>query len=139
MIHNVVWHESDQEHYEAIREWFSKPGAVLGWDQAASECVYSGSRGQRCAVGCLFNDVETEQYGNFKGSLKKLLYYANQDRYNNPAASSLSRFAPGVAFLIECQYIHDDLASMSGKAEDFVGDLDVLAAEWGLKVREEES
>lgn len=118
-----------QEAYEAIRDYFSRPHAVLAKgvdDFGGDECKYRNESGDKCAVGCLIPDgiytpafEGTALYGLLKKSplLKGYLWDVEPE------------------FLANAQYAHDKLAR---DARAFVTTLDLLARAHGLQVSAEE-
>lgn len=56
-----------EEAYRTIREYFTRPGAVLGYDEEYDCCCYRTSNGHKCAVGCLIPDEKYSQ--SFEGKL----------------------------------------------------------------------
>lgn len=117
---------TDQQAYEKIRAWFTRPNAVFGWDKETESCVYRGgykalSRA-RCAVGCLIpsrryhSDLEDCDPGIVAREIPEL-------------------HGVNVSFLEQAQSVHDSLAFKGNEyLSDFIERLDRLAKNYKLEV-----
>lgn len=113
-----------QEAYEAIREYFSRPDAVLARDEYG-DCLYRTPEGNKCAVGCLIPDeVYTPDMEGV--GIDSLLDCG--ERPVRPLCQTLA----GVDrhFLSAAQESHDGAEDV----ESFLADLDWLAQRYGLDV-----
>ena len=125
-----------QDTYEAIREYFSRPDAVLAttYEEETGEtlCCYRTEEGNKCAVGCLFTDEEYFAYvKNLEG--RSVGYLIGEFVPGGPPSivAKLNHDKRKTAFLNEAQNLHDFHAA---NAAYFVMQLDHLAEKHGLKV-----
>jgi hypothetical protein len=141
-----------QQAYEQIREFFSRPGAVLAWSESAEQCVYRepdaydnpdydpdddqnyewpvtfvyrANSPVRCALGCLIPDELYDPVLEGRG-------VANILADNKPLTDYFAGVDQG--FLVEAQAEHDAIASSSGLIADFLEALDQIAHDYGLQV-----
>jgi hypothetical protein len=110
-----------QEAYDAIREYFSKPDAILAKSQGG-RCEYRTAEGRGCAVGCLIPD------GLYDPKMEN--HVVDTVFMDFPA---VGKYFEGVDmnFLLRAQSLHDD---QSDTAFDFVLQLDELAQEYDLEL-----
>lgn len=123
---------TNQECYEKIRAHFSAKGAEYGYDEYECNCVYRGSDGQKCAVGCLITDeLYDRSFENF--NLKGLS--EPDTKVDELKREDLFEYLPlDISFLNVVQQTHDDCA-LSGKTiHTFIKRLDNLARANHLKV-----
>lgn len=95
-----------QEAYEGIVAWFSRPDAVLGWDDVAQSCVYRGNGEAnspvRCAAGCLISDEKYDPE----------IEYMTVLRLPVQRALGIENDSSGlVYFLKRVQQLHDQIAN----------------------------
>jgi len=131
-----------QEAYERMREYFSRPDAVLAkivWNDAGATCSYRDENGNKCAVGCLISD---ELYDSYLEEKQQTLGEAIEGAFvgliinESPILKELlngedSEGARKLAFLSKSQYLHDNQANTP---EHFIDLLDDLASSFDLKV-----
>jgi hypothetical protein len=137
---------NEQETYEAIREFFSRPGAVLararGYfnddavfqpDENASDiaCFYRhpDDPAIRCSVGCVIPDELYEPAMETKSAFALIAKYPALQELFPWASGTMAKGRP--AMLDSIQVIHDENAE---DAADFVQRLDRLAHSLGLTV-----
>lgn len=111
-----------QEAYEAIREYFSRPGAVLAKSKYGA-CHYLSDEGNKCAVGCLIPKKYYDE--GFEGEALSGIWEFIERLF--PEDSTFT-------FLDGAQAIHDN---NSENAFDFVQRLDAFAQQTGLEVKGE--
>lgn len=136
-----------QEAYEKMREFFSRPGAVLAVERMTHnpdkfKCVYRGGAEAtspvRCAIGCLIPDEQYDPWFDEHGDItgKGILDLDEAGRL--PAVIEDSIQACGyddfLDFLETCQSAHDRIGINQGTTGAFVRDLDAIAERYGLKV-----
>ena len=115
-----------QEAYQRMVDYFSRPGATLGWDDEQSLCTYrSGSR--VCAVGALLPKklYDEAMEGKTVDSLVRQFEAVNE------LFSGVD-----VNFLVSAQIAHDDVAAVDGpdQVEKFLTNLHYIATvQYGLK------
>lgn len=130
--------EGTQEEYEAIREFFSRPNAVLSRERLPStgpepqyRCYYRHPKDPtvRCAIGCRIPDEAYDPHMD-EGSGGQGLSFDTLTR-NYIAISRL--FADcNLNFLDEVQMLHD--RESTEDATHFVTLLDELARKSGLEI-----
>lgn len=116
---------STQEAYESIRNYFSRPGAVLAKDGTStySTCKYRTRQGQACAVGCLIpDDLYRDVLEGYPLDRDWLDRFPSIDEYLRDVDKK---------FLRSAQLLHDSVAR---DAESFLIGLDVVALLFGLEV-----
>lgn len=119
-----------QEAYEGIREFFTRPGAVLAQSEGPVSCFYRGdsnpSSPVRCAVGCLIPD---ELYDpSFENTTASALLGVGWERGVRPLIEYFEDVDKH--FLDEAQSAHD----VAGTVEGFLLELDRVALSHGLTV-----
>lgn len=126
-----------QRAYQEIRAYFSQPDAVLGktdpeLDEDGPSCVYLGTNGQRCAVGCRLSDAWIASHGgadtvNSCGSIEGLHQtFSDVAEIIGEPESRLWEFHK------KAQFLHDSRAQ---NAKNFVKLLDEMAVNnFGLTV-----
>jgi hypothetical protein len=123
-----------QEAYEAQKAWFSREGAVYGYEFYGGRCVYRGNNDPnsdcRCAVGCLMpNEAYDPKFDKSGGVvIESVLEYHNHE---NPA---LKKWAEGInaellGYLRGAQAIHDSCAENDEPISDFLDKLDRFYAD----------
>jgi len=137
-----------QEAYEAVRAYFSRPGAELarsGERGPDSECKYRDEEGRKCAVGCLISDelydklndesgLFLDDFGRVEGVQHEL-----EKRFEKGENGNLKELAgiigyddrPRFLFLASAQSAHDMEAD---DASHLVVLLDRIAKNQGLRV-----
>ena len=112
----------NQEAYDRIVEYFTRPDAKLGLSDAG-KCVYRGQDGQRCAAGCLIPDEAYDPSFEYKTffsiSCSPGLLDAMGINYDT------------ATFIDQCQSAHDAADDLDA----FLSDLDRVAKEFELQVR----
>ena len=101
-----------QEAYEKIREYFNRPGAVLGKDINTGDCYYS-ENDRKCAVGCLIPDYLYRRSYEVAGSIEHLRVFLEEegnararkvlDIIDGPGKENEKKFG----FLVCAQNLHD--------------------------------
>lgn len=111
-----------QKAYEQIREYFTRPDAIICYDGDSGACVYrlEGWNGQihACAVGCLIPD-------NLINSRWDVL-----SETADTVAKDLGWSVPFGEWLKKIQRLHDN----SESTEYFIERLDSFAREYKLKI-----
>lgn len=122
-----------QTAYEAIRAYFTKPGAVFSYvprvdpndHSTRGRCVYYGEidgKPCHCAFGCLIPPALYDT--SFEGTTVDGLF----NRTNKSARLLAEAFAGvDVNFLVDAQNIHDTRALQGGSIEEFIVELDATA------------
>lgn len=112
-----------QEMYWNIREYFSRPGAVLSknTNSAGTRCYYRGPDGSKCAVGCLIPD--NLYHSDFEDKTLDRLYvdYPSVARYLGADSKQFLRLA---------QEMHD--YGETKTVQQFLDKLDALALQFNL-------
>lgn len=136
---------TEQEAYNKIRAWFTRPTAKFGYNQNEGDeregmCVYrgngkAGSR-TRCAVGCVLPnelyspDMEGMAFGLEPRSPALRRGVSFEAKF--PEAASY--IGEAGLFLSMAQEIHDDAANSERSLESFIASFDEFAVERGLEV-----
>lgn len=116
---------TNQEAYEQIRSFFSKPDAKYG-HAGIDGCVYRGPNNVRCAVGCIIPDELYDESFEILGGVLHL---------SGEKAEALLAYLPeDLGFLVEVQSLHDNLAWDKAPMDIFIEKLDKLAAKYGLAI-----
>lgn len=107
---------TNKEAYEGIKEYFSRPGAVLARHGKGGQCSYLTGEGNKCAVGCL---IPSDEY---------------TDRFEGKPVDGICTYIPAltgvdISFLMEVQDLHDVQAD---DVPHFLTLLDKSAADYGL-------
>jgi hypothetical protein len=150
-----------QQAYNAMRAYFSLPGATLAWDAERGSCKYRTSDGRACAIGCLIPpalyDPEFDHTGEEQDSdgewiefIGGALDYEILTHHANGNGTLADFFGIDTErlhedrlyeFLRKAQRAHDSAAvpdkavlSVGTPATQFITWLDALAEEYGLEV-----
>lgn len=140
---------TEQEVYEYIRQYFSRPNAVLAKyeDEMGDRCVYRDDFGNKCAVGCLISDelydspldakwrsengVRVLTVGEYIES-KNVGAIADVPSLQNLVNGDSEEGQKKLEFLKYAQEAHD--SAVTADAHDFVEKLDALASARGLRL-----
>jgi hypothetical protein len=122
-----------QNTYDRVRTWYSKPGAVYGYNEETGKCVYRGNDDPtsqvRCAGGVVLPNGKYDP--NLEGSLV-------HDQTSGPWMGLFGKTpieaASGIHFLQDIQHCHDEYAENDRPMADFIEELDEIAAAAGLVV-----
>ncbi len=122
-----------QQAYDRIRAYFSKPGARIAFSDEANTCRYrytdSGGHIRKCAIGCLIPKKDYEPQYDFNMTTHQVLQALGW--VDGPYPTSDDDLS---VFLVLAQTRHDEQGA-SGSPQQFIADLDLLAADSGLIVR----
>ncbi len=123
---------NDQEAYEKVRAWLTRPGATRAVYEVPSPnslpiCAYRTPDGNKCAIGCLIPDELYEK--DMEGKIAVALIR------DNPQLVEFFKNCT-VGFLDKMQGVHDSASNWdeNGFTAHGLAELDYIADTHGLKV-----